>query len=208
MEFERSIHARLLSRDVTASEELATRYLPLVHHHVQACARTRGIYDEAPINDAATESVLNYIRNPEKFNATKSSLLGYLKLAAERDLSNFLAKDRRQRRGEQLTDDVEVAILHGNRPSEMEKIRRDAETEILQKIEPPRTTMDRLSGVVTTQQDRKLLELMISGERKTGAFASVLEILDLSQAEQRKIVKKHKDRLKKQLERSGGTPRG
>lgn len=208
LEFERTIHARLLSRDATASEELAQQYLPAVHRHVHVCARRRGVQDEALINDAATESVLNYIRHPSKFDSTKSSLLGYLKRAAERDLINFLAKDRRQRRGEQLTDNVEFTMLHGNKPIEMGKIRRDAETEMLLRLDAHQSTSNRLADVMQTAQDKNLLELMLSGERTTAAFASVLGIVELPQSEQRKIVKKHKDRLKKQLQRSGGKQRG
>ena len=208
LEFERIIHTRLLNRDVTASEELARQYLPPVHRHVEACARSRGVYDDALINDAVTESVLNYIRHPSKFDPTKSSLIGYLKRAAERDLINVVAKDRRQRRGEQLTEDVEFTILHGNKPIEMEQISRDAETEMLERLDPAQSTTDRLSGVMQTAQDKQLLELMISGERNTVAFAIVLGITDLSQSEQRKMVKKHKDRLKKQLQRSGEKRRG
>jgi hypothetical protein len=44
--------------------------------------------------------------------------------------------------------------------------------------------------------------------RKTAAYAEILGIQDRNTLEQRKLVKQHKDRLKKQLERLGARRRG
>jgi hypothetical protein len=52
------------------------------------------------------------------------------------------------------------------------------------------------------QQDQALLRLMAEGERVTGKFAIVLGVTDLPIADQRRIVKQHKDRLKAQLKRA------
>jgi RNA polymerase sigma-70 factor (ECF subfamily) len=43
----------------------------------------------------------------------------------------------------------------------------------------------------------------MAGERKTEAFAKVLEIESKSPEEQRREVKRHKDRIQKRLERYG-----
>ena len=59
--------------------------------------------------------------------------------------------------------------------------------------------------------DRRLIQLMLDGERSTGAFARVLGIENQSTEDQRRIVKQHKDRLKASLqrrqERKGQPPR-
>ncbi len=59
-----------------------------------------------------------------------------------------------------------------------------------------------VSVVVTTTTDRKLVELMMDGVRETSAFAAVLGIVHLSDKDQRKAVKQHKDRLKKAIQRA------
>jgi hypothetical protein len=45
------------------------------------------------------------------------------------------------------------------------------------------------------------MQLMMEGERATHTFANVLGILDLPSNEQRKIVKRNKDRIKKIIQR-------
>ncbi len=205
--FERGIHERLLNRDVTASEELARQYLPLVRRHVQARANKHGVQDEALINDAATDATFDYIRYPSKFDPGRSSLLGHLKRAAERDLINAVQKDRRRRRGEELSDDVELTLRRRNKPSDIRKIIRDAEAEVLGSLEPARG-MDEVLADIEEPRDKKLLKLMAAGERRTTVFAALLGITELSQSKQQKVVKQHKDRLKKQLQRSGGKGRG
>jgi RNA polymerase sigma-70 factor (ECF subfamily) len=56
---------------------------------------------------------------------------------------------------------------------------------------------------VSDPVDRELLEMILTGERKTAPYARSLGIADRSETEQRKIVKRHKDRLKKRLRRLG-----
>jgi len=63
--------------------------------------------------------------------------------------------------------------------------------------------IQRVFNTITDPRDRQLLQLLRTGERKTAAYAEILGIQDHNAMEQRKIVKQHKDRLKKQLERLG-----
>lgn len=199
---ERLLHQRLLSRDVTASEEAARKYLPLVEKHV--AARAWNVYhidDRELIWNAKVDAVLlDYILHPERFDPTKSGLLGYLKRAAERDLINAVQKSRRQRRGEDLYGDVEEGIRVRNKASELSRIMRDAEQETVSRIQSERDAMAVTN--VGNERDKELLRLMTVGERSTSKFAAVLGIKSLTIAEQRRIVKQHKDRLKVQLKRS------
>jgi hypothetical protein len=50
-------------------------------------------------------------------------------------------------------------------------------------------------------KDLQLLELILDGERATETFARILEIENLPFGDQQRAVKRHKDRLKKRLER-------
>lgn len=52
-------------------------------------------------------------------------------------------------------------------------------------------------------RDLAILKLILAGEKKTEAFAKVLEIEDRSPQEKRREVKRHKDRIQKRLERYG-----
>ncbi len=199
---ERLLHERLLSGDMTAPEEAARKYLPLIEAHV--AARAWNIYhinDRELIWNATVNAVLlDYILHPARFDPSKSGLLGYLKRAAEGDLINEVAKNRRQHRGEDLYGDVEEGIRGRNKPSELARIMRDAEQETIFRIQRQRDT-----AAVTNadnQRDGALLRLMVDGERSTSKFAVVLGIEALPVAEQRRIVKQHKDRLKVQLKRS------
>jgi hypothetical protein len=197
---EKLLHQRLLSGDATASEEAARKYLPLIELHV--AARAWNIYhinERDLIWNATVDSVFDYILHPEKFDPNKSGLLGYLKRAAERDLINAVQKDRRQRRGESLYGDVEEGIRARNTPSELARIVRDAEEETVSRIQRERDAA--AATHAGNERDHVLLRLIVSGERSTSKFAAVLGIEALSVAEQRRIVKQHKDRLKVQLKR-------
>ncbi len=198
---EKILHQRLLSGDATASEEIAQKYLPLIQRHVAARAHNYGIHDSDLVNDATVEAVFSYIRYPEKFDPSKSGVLGYLKRAAERDLINVAQKDRRRRRGEELQENVEQSILLRNKSSEIDRIRRGSEDLAIARIEKERG-LNRLQSF-GSPRDNLLLRLLAEGERRTSKFAALLGIENLPNSEQRKIVKQHKDRLKAQLKRQG-----
>jgi len=197
------LHQRLLSSDATAPEEAARKYLPLIEKHV--AARAWNIYhinERELIWNATVDAVFDYILHPAKFEPSKSGLLGYLKRAAERDLINAIQKDRRQRRGEALYGDVEEGIRRRNTPSELARIMRDGEKETVARIQSER---DAATATDTgNERDNALLRLIVNGERSTSEFAAVLGVRALPLAEQRRIVKQHKDRLKVQLKRSKG----
>lgn len=56
-----------------------------------------------------------------------------------------------------------------------------------------------------TPSEAKVLDLMRLGERKSSVFAEVLGVQHLSAGEQRREVKRAKDRLKRRIERAGGS---
>jgi hypothetical protein len=59
----------------------------------------------------------------------------------------------------------------------------------------------RISDLLPDPTDQEIVLLMMEGIRETSAYADVLGISDYSVEEQAAIVKRHKDRLKKKLER-------
>ena len=190
--WQREIHERLLAGDVTAPAELAEALLePLL----QRLARK---YPQLPdpniLYDAVTDALMSYIRCPAQFDPARRGLIGFLVMAADGDLRNALAKEKRRRQKEISREDVELGAAAGN--SEVRA--GNSETE------PGREKLrQELPRIFTDPTDLAMVELIISGERTTAAFVEVLQLHHLPVEQQRREVKRHKDRLKKRLERYG-----
>jgi RNA polymerase sigma-70 factor, ECF subfamily len=180
-------HSRLVSEDVTAPAELYKAiFAPLVAF-LFSKGRTR---DRELVLDAATDAVTAYLKRPHLWDASKASLVSYLCMAADRDLLNLLEKAKRRERFEVLAGDVEDGTDDRN-VIEEEGGTRDALNAAL----------SALRGKLKSDQDVDLVTLMLAGERSTDKFAAVLGIKGESREQQARIVKQHKDRLKKVLQR-------
>jgi hypothetical protein len=55
-----------------------------------------------------------------------------------------------------------------------------------------------------TSEEQRVLALLADGERSTAAFARVLGLTDSPEDEQRREVKRVKDRIKRRLQRARG----
>lgn len=194
-DFEYSIHRRLVERDPVATSELVEAYIePLVR-------RLSGLFprldDPHFVHDAVVDALLNYIQHPERFDPIRGRLSAYLFMSARGDLLNKLKSESRRRTREVRLEDVEfhpslrnISIEHDNGvepPSGLSMA--DIESSVRQ--------------VITNQTDKRLLELILDGERKTEYYAEVLGISHLDIDEQRRQVKRAKDRLTKRLQRLG-----
>jgi hypothetical protein len=186
------IHERLLAGDVTAPAELSEGLIgPLLQRLTKKYPKLR---DPDLLYDAVTDALMSYIKRPTQFDPGKRSLIGFLCMAAEGDLLNALAKDKRRRHKEIPLEDVELGVAAGN--SKIEEGNSETEPE----REKLRQALPRLFG---DPKDLVIVELMIAGERTTEVFVKVLELQHLPLDQQRREVKRHKDRLKKRLERYG-----
>jgi RNA polymerase sigma-70 factor (ECF subfamily) len=200
-EYARQLHARLLQLDPIAPADFAEAFLDELIRRLRAKAGSSS--EETLLHDAATDALLDYVQHPSKFNSRKSALLTYLTMAAYRDLLNMLAKEQRRRRREVPLHAVEETLNEGNNIIEPENKVLDGmtaaeRTELLRKV----------AETFPDARDHALLDLMMNGERKTAAFCDVLGIQALPPDEQRKIVKRHKDRITKRLQRLGGKIHG
>jgi RNA polymerase sigma-70 factor (ECF subfamily) len=186
------IHERLLAEDVTASAELAEALLePLLHHLAKKYPKLR---DPDILYDAVTDALMSYIKRPAQFDPTKRSLIGFLFMAAEGDLRNAIAKEKRRRHKEIPLENVELEVVVGNTEVEAENSETEPERDQLRQALPQ---------IFKDPKDLMMVELIISGERTTEAFVEVLKLQHLPLEQQRREVKRHKDRLKKRLERYG-----
>jgi RNA polymerase sigma-70 factor (ECF subfamily) len=185
-----ALHEALRRNDPTAPSKLADLLLcPLVRKLTKAFPN---LPDPDTVEDAAIAAMMSYLQRPEQFAPGKSSLLSYLTMSARGDLLNSLKKNGRRKAREVPLDDVELA----------DRSRNNEWGETGEASSGPQIAMMRVvEEQLEDQVDRKLVELMLAGERRTSVFAEVLGISDRTASEVRKIVKRHKDRLKKYLQR-------
>jgi len=187
-------------------------------------------YPEADIHlllEKAADAMLEYGRVPAQANAKSGAgVLGFLVLRAKSRVQSALRRERTRREAEgrfahgltpsRRTDSgkpVELRLAraeHSEQQAEGIAVPGDSES-----FDASRESSDRRDEVlraVVDEQDRRLLQLMLDGVRKTEAYADVLGIAHLGINEQRKIVKQHKDRIKaaafrRQKRKVSGTPR-
>jgi RNA polymerase sigma-70 factor (ECF subfamily) len=203
-EYARQLHTRLLKLDPIAPAEFAESFLEELIRRLWAKAGPG--HEETLIRDAATDALLDFIQHPSKFNPKKSAVLTYLTMAAYRDLLNMIAKKQRRRRREVSLQVVEETLNRGNNLIEPEieiehvlnGVTAEKKAEIIQMV----------AETFPDPCDRALLALMMDGERKTSAYCKVLGIQSIDPGEQKKVVKRHKDRITKRLQRLGGKIRG
>ena len=188
----REIHKRLLKGDPIAPAELAEGvYGKLID---RLAFRYRNPQHRDLIADAVADALMAYIKHPDRFLPSKRSLMGFLTMAAEGDLKNALAKTKRQKNREIPLEPVELGANDGNEISRTE----DPDLQI-----DGARLREHIHDLFDDPTDRAMIDLMIEGERSTRAFAEVLHIENLPEQTQRAAVKRHKDRLKKRIQRHG-----
>jgi hypothetical protein len=188
------LHNNLLAGDPTAPAQIAEAYLPLL---VARLARMfPHLPDPAFVEDAVHTALINYFGNPQSYNPQKLSLLSYLLMAARGDLLNLIDREQHRYTKRQIPlDVVELGTV-------------DSEHWIDKEADPANRDLDpdefeaRLAGVLPDPRDRAIAHLMMDDVRSTMEYAYVLEAANLPLPEQRALVKRHKDRIIKRLQRA------
>jgi hypothetical protein len=187
------LHQRLCDGDPTAPSQFCDLYLPqlLADRHRWAVP---GVRDEHLVEDAAITAVLDFVKRPDAYDRARLAILPYLRMAAKADLLNLLARERRHAIRRAPLDAVELRPVVGNDEREAQSERTDPPAEAL---------VHRLRERLPDPCDREAAALMLGGVRETAAYAVLYGLRDLPIAEQRRIVKQHKDRLDKVMKRLG-----
>lgn len=177
------LHRRLAAHDPTAPADFAEAVLDPLLAYLRAKEPSA---DDHHRVEAAEEAVLSVIRNPAVYDPARGELPAFLRMAARRDLENIRAKEWRHQRKREVRDCVELAAPDGNSLAGV-----------------PSFDDPELAPLVAALPDaeRQVLDLMRTGERRTEAFAAVLGLGGRPAAEQRREVKRVKDRLTKRLQR-------
>ena len=188
-----ALHDRLESRDPTASSELADAVFDEL---VGRLERFSGATPEEAV-DAVSLALVNYFKNPVGYDRSKARLRTYLHNAAMGDLLNDREKASKYSREKSVgrVEDHEggrnKVLAGGGSP---DAARPDWLLEVQE-------AWLRLQREFPNPRDREVIQLMLAGERNTRTFAEALGLTDLPAAEQRKLVKQHKDRIQKRLDR-------
>lgn len=196
-----ALHQRLLAPDPTAANDLAEAYLERL---VVWLGETNPNVPEDVRLEAAEDALLALIRKPESYSPQRQTLEVYLRLSARGDLRNLLRKERRHHQGRVSWEGVELLPNAGKyvgREEDPSLPLRLAEEKLNGADAIPESVRQRLS-----ETDLHALELILRKERRLTEFAALYGLQHLPPEEQARTVKRHKDRLKKMLQRAGRKP--
>lgn len=189
-----SLHERLIEGDRTASEEVAVMLLSQLTKEV---THKFPHTDEQIVSDGVVDAILDYCSKPQMFDPNfKVPLDRFLRHAATQNVLNLIQSEKRRKIREgkygmrQLDDAVELGVEARNILQEEIQARMQGIAKELEVLDNP--------------VDRKIRELVVQGERRTEVFAKVLGIAQLPTEEQRREVKRAKDRIDKKISRHKG----
>lgn len=191
------LHRRLIERDPVAPADFAAAFLQPLIAWLQI---THAGVDPMLCQEAAGEAIVSFLKNLPKYDPQRLGVEAFLRMAAQRDLRNLLRKERRHQQNHRDWNVVEQASADGK------YLGRDDDPSLPLQIEEARQRQALPDAVwqQLTDVEQRCWEQMQKGERRNSVFAVILGVTHLSEDQQRREVKRVKDRLKKRKERGGG----
>lgn len=180
-----AIHQQLLAGSRTASLDLFKAALdPVVGHVIKSVP---GIAEE-DARDHVVAAIIDHIENPDRFDSAKASLWTYLCLIAMRDAIDAV-RQTGERAGLMGKHGYDIELWGARPNNEYDEVewKKDAEKIM------------GLYGDLIVQNDgeKRVLELMLDGEKETAAFARVLGLADGDGTAAE--VKRVKDRINQRM---------
>jgi RNA polymerase sigma-70 factor (ECF subfamily) len=188
------LHNDLIAGRLTASAQIAELLLPKIYKAL--VKKFSNVIDEHLIQTAANNAILYYLKYPNKFEANRGSLINFVWQLAKSGLLNLLSSKENILNHNEFVELNEAETVYSNETRQDETIE-----QFLIIDEQDRQIYKQLYDLIPDPLDRAILELMMNGERDTALFAVVLGVSDESLEERRACVKKHKDRIKKFIQR-------
>ncbi len=183
---EAALHERVLAEDPVAPVDVFQDFMnPL-------CATLRHDLQcrEEEAHDSAIDAVMSYLQNPTCYIRQLGRLSTYLmEIAKRRGIDRLRSRTASERREKEYAAVLELSATN---PKEEMDVRIEAR-ELWCKVEK----------AVPKERDRKVLQLILAGERSTDALAKELKLTDLPPDKRRQEVKRHRDRLLNVLKRVG-----
>ncbi|MGL4647767.1 MAG: hypothetical protein ACRC1H_00055 [Caldilineaceae bacterium] len=188
----RSLHERALEQDVTAISELAHLLVPWMQEGVK---RQWPRAEEADVVTAVTDAFMAYRHRPEIYQPDKGPMVRFMVMAAVGDLRNLYDKQKRYDKrfpgfpqsvandGDEQENEVESGVDE-DMTDLMILMSRNAELEA------------NIIGLFPDPIDRQVLDLIVQSVRQFEIYAMVMQIEHLPIDEQRKRVKRARDRIR------------
>jgi RNA polymerase sigma-70 factor, ECF subfamily len=194
----KSLHQRMVRGDPTAFAAIAESHMEWISKNLTK--RYSTLYDQHLISSAVVDALYNYQGKPERYNPEKGSLAKYLLISADGDLRNLLARDKKKT---YIPIDDDVELSSENQEYRVESailVSEDNVEELV--IANTSQVWDIIKEYLPAPMDQEICKLLMENIRTVDEFAKVLGLQDLPIQEQRSIVKRHKDRIKKVLLRN------
>ncbi len=189
------MHACLLSgTSVTVTSEIAETFLSPVANSLRKDFPSLG--DPHLIETAVEDALIAYFGNPARFDPRRAGLFTYLRQLAKSRLLNLLAREKNLSAPEKVVELEALEFVHEMTDCEL----ADPE-EALALRESDDATWRKLRELLTDPIDLELIKLMMEGVRETDRYAALLGLSSLPSQEQASAVKRHKDRVKKTIQR-------
>ena len=191
------LYRRLLERDPLAPADFAEAFLKPV---IAWLRNTNPCVDPMAYEEAAEEAIICFLKHPAAYDPQRLGLEAFLRMAARRDLLNLLRKERRHQQHRRDWKVVEQASAEGK------YLGRDDDPSLPLQIEEARQQQAPPDAVwqQLTDAERRVWQQMQQGERRHEVFAAIISVTHLPIAQQRREVKRVKDRLNKRMQRAGG----
>jgi len=189
------LHQLLLEgSSLTVTSEIAELFLQPIINSLAGEFKDTG--DPHLIVMAADDALVYYFDHLTKFDPGRASLFTYLRVLARSRLLDSLGKqkDSEGRKIVVEVDDIEAVYTVAAQDEQ------DAEDALIS-LDVREKIMRQVEEFITDPIDLRLAGLMVANVRDTSEYAEVMGIRDRPVAEQRKLVKRTKDRIKKIFER-------
>lgn len=180
-----ALHKEILAGHTEVIDEVVERLLRIAHQRLRRSLRR--IPDDCLV-DAVEDAILDYVRDPRRFCADRGvPLEGFVSMAARRNALNYQRAEsaRKAREGR-------FAVNSECTRTELEGTRDDNKARLWIAV------LEDSSGPA----ERRAIRLWLKGERRTDTLASVLGWSGLPAGDQRREVKRFKDRLLKRVDRA------
>jgi hypothetical protein len=189
----RSLHERVLREDVSAVNKLAGELLATLRDLL------RRRFPHSPedfLNDAVEDAILDYLKHPERFDLSRGVPLEcFLRLPATRNLAN-LHRSHARRLNRESAYAEESARCAATRIGQEQRAERTKANMTLDQVTLRQAALD-----VTESNEVAAVMVWLDAPRATARLAQALGMCHCSVPQQRRAVKRFKDRMFKRLRR-------
>lgn len=171
------LHRRFLEGDSAAFDLIAEKSLPILTRRLVVRFKQLG----PDVGEAVEDALLDYRRRPSRFDPTRGSFAEYLYRIAWRNALDRSRSEIRRRQRE-----ADWARSGASRFNESWEPKMDL--AVAKWLRVPASEME-------------ALDLWLAGERRTALLVAALGLSELALLEQRREVKRFKDRMRRRCER-------